>query len=114
MNARRPYTWKAEKYKNPSNGGHWQIELAESGSFSPAICRIYDGPNDSAYARLIATAPELLKALVDLLGEPLSDKDHNGHCQHCGREFEPHQELCQSDDCPGFQARAVITKATSK
>lgn len=54
---------------------------------------------------------EMLEALKDLIGGQDSlDDDGNGHCLHCGRELDEGMKLCDSDDCPGFRARAVITK----
>ena len=66
--------------------------------------------------RIRNTAPELLIALVELLGGSDSDdNDSNGHCKHCGRELpifndETHP-FCTSEDCPGFRARAAVCNA---
>ena len=57
----------------------------------------------------IKSLPEIVEALRDLLGEG-GDEDGNGHCQHCGREFEPEQIHCGSDDCPGFMARTLLAR----
>ena len=55
---------------------------------------------------------DLREALIDLLGDRPGVQD--GICQHCGRDYMPDivEGDCPSDDCPSFQARAVIAKAT--
>ena len=62
--------------------------------------------------RLRKAAPDLLAALIDLLGD-LPSVQH-GQCLHCGREYHDiEQGACPSDDCPSFHARAAIAKATA-
>jgi hypothetical protein len=64
-------------------------------------------------ARLREAAPLLLEALKDLLGDRPSVQ--GGVCQYCGRDYisEFLEGNCPSDDCPSFQARAAIAKATT-
>jgi hypothetical protein len=73
---------------------------------------------DIANARLIAAAPKLLAALIDLLGDRPSVQE--GRCIRCGREYgeyKPDWAIetgdCPSDDCPSFIARAAIAEATA-
>jgi hypothetical protein len=58
--------------------------------------------------------PELLEALIDLLGDRPSVQ--GGICQHCGRDYigDMIEGDCPSDDCPSFKARAAIAKATGR
>lgn len=67
--------------------------------------------DEKANAALIAAVPELLEALGDLLGT--SDISGNT-CRWCGRKYgKGHIPIrCESDDCPGYKARAAIKKAT--
>lgn len=62
--------------------------------------------SQTANGRLISAAPELLEALVDLLG---TEDDPSNLCHWCGRKLEG---LCDSDDCPAYKAKAAIAKAT--
>jgi hypothetical protein len=71
-----------------------------------------------ADGRLIAAAPKLLAALIDLLGDRPSVQ--HGQCIRCGREYgddEPDFAIetgdCPSDDCPSSIARAAIADATA-
>src|SRR5271165_2005856 len=63
--------------------------------------------------RLRKTAPKLLAALIDLVGD--KPDIQNGQCIRCGRDYraypEDEGENCPSDDCPAYQARAAIAKA---
>ncbi len=55
---------------------------------------------------------ELLRSLKDILG--IGPDLVEGLCRHCGRDFTvdtPSDLLCESDDCPGYQARAAIQRA---
>jgi hypothetical protein len=64
-------------------------------------------------AQLLASAPDMLEALKDLLGDIQFTPDDAGgvQCNHCGRFYdEPELFFCPSDDCPSFKARAIITK----
>ena len=66
-----------------------------------------------ARLRVMHAAPELLRALEDLLGDLPSVQ--GGVCQHCGREYQDiFSGDCPSDDCPSFKARAAIAKATEE
>lgn len=85
-------------------------EKGETGAV--VICR-GSGCNHSANARLIAAAPALFEALVDVLGA--CDAQFNGlqlpdTCRWCGRELE-NGDFCLSDDCPGYMARQTVAKA---
>ena len=63
--------------------------------------------------RLRKAAPELLAALVDLLGD--LPRVQHGQCVTCGREYDDIEHGdCPSDDCPSFIARAAIAKATGR
>lgn len=68
-------------------------------------------PNARANARVIAAAPDLLRALEDLLGDRPSLQ--HGECIHCGRQYPGDIESgdCPSDDCPSYNARAAIRSA---
>jgi hypothetical protein len=65
-----------------------------------------------ARLRVMHAGPQLLEALVDLLGD-LPGVQH-GQCVHCGRQYHDIEHGdCQSDDCPSFAARAAIDQATA-
>jgi hypothetical protein len=72
-----------------------------------------------ANARLIAAAPELGEALLDLLGDLPDIQESGGRfsCVRCGREYSGiagDTEIpinCPSDLCPSFLARAALRKA---
>jgi len=76
------------------------------------------GDDTDADALLMASAPDLLAALKDVLGVD-DDRDHSeeidedgdGVCRFCGRVTKAQ---CTSDDCPGNKARLAIEKAEGK
>jgi hypothetical protein len=89
------------------NSGYPWSEFTVYDQSGKQLLRVLD-----AEARPRETAPALLEALKDLLGDLPSVQ--GGICRHCGREYEDIQSgNCPSDDCPAFHARAVIAQATA-
>jgi hypothetical protein len=68
-------------------------------------------------AVLISSAPALMSALDDLLGDN-HDSDGFGACRFCGRELNDAEGVnfgnCTSDDCRGVIARKLIETITNK
>ncbi len=72
-----------------------------------------------ANAHLIAAAPAMYEALLSIL--PATDivsGQETDNCRWCGRDYTDHAvetgetlELCSSDDCPGYIARAALAQA---
>jgi len=70
-------------------------------------------------AALIAAAPAMYEALLSIL--PATDivsGQETDNCRWCGRDYTDHAvetgetlELCSSDDCPGYIARAALAQA---
>lgn len=71
------------------------------------------------------TEQNLRNLLEDLLGDndlnelpTIKQRSYtNDYCRWCGREFENNDDtnlFCESDDCPGFQAREFLTKIEEK
>ena len=70
-------------------------------------------------ALLIAAAPAMYEALLSIL--PATDivgGQETDNCRWCGRDYTDHAvetgetlELCSSDDCPGYIARAALAQA---
>jgi hypothetical protein len=100
------------------------IAGCDEGDVRHAAVRLDGGPELSP---LYAAAPELLRAVHDLLGEYNNSDDPNEepklrgdvfshNCCGCARYFEdlPDGSLCPSDDCPRYLARAAIAKAEGK
>ena len=114
-------------HKPRARDGHVDIVCKGHAEFVHVGCPhvekpILDYPTDdeqTANARLIAAAPELLEALKDLLGYRQGRLTPDAHgdmvCAHyCGRDYgkpDDAPEFCMSDDCPSFIARAAIAKA---
>jgi hypothetical protein len=87
------------------NGQYPWDEFAVYDESGNELLHLLDEP-----ARLRDAAPELLEALVDLLGD-LPSVQH-GRCAHCGREYgDIERGACPSEDCPSFTASAAIAKA---
>lgn len=79
-----------------------------------AVVPYTDKEEGFAVANLIAAAPELLAALIDVLGD--RDGDGDGCCRFCGRDLSEAEDemFCTADDCAGFMARTAIARATGK
>jgi hypothetical protein len=97
------------------NGRHPGIYIAEIAD-SDEEGRIASLEQQIANRQLITAAPELLEALIDLLGDQPSVQ--HGQCLHCERDYRdtnPDFEIetgdCLSGDCPSYKARAAIAKA---
>ena len=71
------------------------------------------------HRNLIAAAPAMYEALLSIL--PATDivsGQETDNCRWCGRDYTDHAvetgetlELCSSDDCPGYIARAALAQA---
>lgn len=76
-------------------------------------------PDEVPNAALIAAAPAMYEALLSIL--PATDivsGQETDNCRWCGRDYTDHAvetgetlELCSSDDCPGYIARAALAQA---
>ena len=67
-------------HHGPSGSEHTAggfIKSSPERNSGPLICSIYgtDGQPHQANARLIAAAPDLLKALIDFLDDPMGDPE---------------------------------------
>ena len=90
--------------------------IADCESTSPPIAE------DKANATLIAAAPAMYEALLSIL--PATDivsGQETDNCRWCGRDYTDHAvetgetlELCSSDDCPGYIARAALAQAEGR
>ncbi|MGH9344382.1 MAG: hypothetical protein ACRD19_11555 [Terriglobia bacterium] len=102
--------------------GPWEVKHLKIGN-QPVICAAdgivesVDRPKEAqeANARLIAAAPDLLSALIDLRGDRPAVQ--GGICQWCGRDYIDCSEPildgdCPDDDCPHSRATAAIAKAS--
>ena len=75
-----------------------------------------------ANATLIAAAPAMYEALLSIL--PATDivsGQETDNCRWCGRDYTDHAvetgetlELCSSDDCHGYIARAALAQAEGR
>lgn len=77
--------WVAEEYNMKP---YWQV-YSKGGTVPLRIANIEDGPNVEANAKLVAAAPDLLKALKDLLEW---GRDHTSPID----PNSPHQLLVQA------------------
>ena len=88
------------------------------------LCRTNDAQDvdGEANAHLIAAAPAMYEALLSIL--PATDivsGQETDNCRWCGRDYTDHAvetgetlELCSSDDCPGYIARAALAQAEGR
>jgi hypothetical protein len=93
-----PGPWEVDRH-------YWTIqrrlpEGADSGELIEVFGRLTGGENSEANARLIAAAPDLLKALVELLNQTKSMGGHN-----------PKHDLLNNANDMAF---AAIAKAIAK
>jgi len=68
---------------------------------------------------LIRAAPDMLDVLQALSLEPdIQMGEHAWECRFCGREYSVMMgdnelpEICPDSDCPGYQMREVVARAT--
>lgn len=112
-----PGPWKVHS-KNPTQV---LCEIEHKGyKYDSVLCEDVSPANGEyehavANARLIASAPDLLEALVDLLGD-VPDIDRQQQCIRCGRSYTGYPDIqpgqnCPSNNCPGHAARAALAKA---
>ena len=86
---------------------YWEIGESEV-DFPPALACVWHEEDARFMLKAVNCHDELLAALEEIIGR---DDFRGGGCRWCGRDFEPGQVICTSDDCPGFIARAAIAKA---
>jgi hypothetical protein len=87
------------------NGGYAWDEFAAYDDSGNELLRVLDDQ-----ARLREAAPQLVEALIDLLGDRPSVQ--RGECIRCGRQYHDIEYGdCPSDDCPSFHARAALAAA---
>ena len=78
--------------------------------------------NEIAQCPLCKSAPAMYEALLSIL--PATDivsGQETDNCRWCGRDYTDHAvetgetlELCSSDDCPGYIARAALAQAEGR
>lgn len=113
MNTRIKHTpgpWE-ETYDTGDNT--WGVCLPEGGDILAQLIE------NEANARLMAAALAMYEALLSIL--PATDivsGQETDNCRWCGRDYTDHAvetgetlELCSSDDCPGYIARAALAQA---
>lgn len=116
-----PGPWRYEKNKPAILTGEDKVENGFVVEPATSIVNLYGamgGDDTDADALLMASAPDLLAALKDVLGVD-DDRDHSeeidedgdGVCRFCGRVTKAQ---CTSDDCPGNKARLAVARAEGK
>lgn len=132
-----PEPWSVERCFNESGtrdmtAGHTSVEIQHNGfhigtwvdnehnGYDPNSRRIVACINACAGIPTEAlengVIGEMKEALVDLLGvADIKADDEDGHsysCRWCGRKYADDEctpMFCESDDCPGHIARAVLS-----
>jgi hypothetical protein len=86
-------------------------EASQSETEEKILAAIARADNDKV-KRLMLSAPKLLAALKDLLGDVSGDV-WTHECVGCGRHYPhlPDRSYCESRDCPRCRARAAIEEA---
>ena len=120
MTGHTPGPWKTDT----SHAHEWEGITIWAGDVVIAHVVSDQHGQEHGNARLIASAPALLAALKDLLGDkPDFVQDAAARmadefeCRHCGRAYAPvdipETVLDCSEDCPGRIARQAILDAES-